>query len=112
MSVIEPKTKAEYEEALGKAKGPVLVEFVQDGCGACDPKALDNLARSCAKSDATIMRVECSSGFGAELADELKVDGTPTALVADSAEKFRAKEVEEVDPSDASLRKRFKCSRK
>lgn len=111
--VIEPKTKDEYEQALAKAKGPVLVEFVQDGCGACDPESLNKLAAGCKKTDATIMRVECSEGFGSTLADELGVEGTPTALLADSAEKFKAKAVEEVDPESqaAELRKKFKCAR-
>jgi hypothetical protein len=91
----------------------VLVEFVQDGCPACDPKALDDLAQGCASTNATFLRVECSQGFGSELADALKVDGTPTALLADSAEALRAGKVKEVDPEAqaAQLKRKFKCAR-
>lgn len=111
--VIEPKTQAEYDAALANAKGPVLVEFTQDGCGHCDPEALNKLAAGCKTTDATLMRVECSDGFGSDLADALKVDGTPTALMADSAEDFKAGKVEEVDPEAqaAELKRKFKCAR-
>jgi hypothetical protein len=108
--VIEPKTRDEYEKALAEAKGPVIVEFVQEGCGACDPTALDKLATDCG-TKATIMRVECGSGFGSDVADELGVDGTPTALMAESGAKFLAKETVEVDPESTSLRRKLKCSR-
>lgn len=108
--IIEPKTKDEYDKALKEAKGPVIVEFVQDGCGACDPAALNKLATDC-KTAATIMRVECSEGFGSELADKLKVDGTPTTLMAKTAKDFLAEDVTEVDPESAELRRKLKCAR-
>jgi hypothetical protein len=109
-SVIEPKTRDEYEKVLAEAKGPVIVEFVQEGCGACDPAALNKLATDCG-AKATIMRVECGFGFGSAVADELEVDGTPTTLMAESGAKFLAKETVEVDPESTSLRRKLKCSR-
>lgn len=108
--IIEPKTKDEYEKALKEAKGPVVVEFVQEGCGACDPEALNKLATDC-KTAATIMRVECGSGFGSDVADELNVDGTPTTLMAADGAKFIAKDVTEVDPESKELRRKLKCAR-
>lgn len=112
MPIIEPKTKAEYEDALKKAKGTVVVDFVQQGCGACDPKQLESLTAKC--PDATVMRVDCSpgSGWGDDLANDLGVEGTPTTLLAPSGEDFLAqKELEEVDPSDPDTLKRIKCAR-
>lgn len=108
--VFEPKTKAEYEEKLKGAKGPVVVDFVQDGCSACDPAALDKLATDCA-NNTTVMRVEVSGGFGADLANEFKVEGTPTTMLADSAAKFTPEDAVEVDPESKAVRRKLKCAR-
>lgn len=108
--VIEPKTKEEYEAKLKAATGPVIVDFVQDGCGACDPAALDGLAKDCG-TNATIMRVEVSKGYGSELADEFKVEGTPTTLMAESADKFTPDSATEIDPESKAVRRKLKCAR-
>lgn len=108
--VNEPKTKEEYEKLLAAAKGPVIVDFVQHDCSACDPAALDKLATDCA-ANATVMRVEISQGFGSDLADQFKVEGTPTTMLADSAAKFTPGEAVEVDPDSKAVRRKLKCAR-
>lgn len=110
MAIAEPKTKAEFDKLLNAAKGNVVVDFVQDGCGACDPKALDALTQKC--KDTTVVRVNCTEGWGSALADDLGVDATPTTLLAESGEKFRAADgLEEIDPKDPKTLSRIKCAR-
>lgn len=121
VSIIEPKTKEEFEAALKNAKGNVVVDFTQEGCGACDPASLDKLREKC--GDTTIMRVDCGDGWGANLADNLGVEGTPTTLLAPKAESFSKAlaatspaelgdvELEEIDPTDPETVRRFKCAR-
>jgi len=110
--VIEPKTKAEYDKHLADAKGPVIVDFVQHDCSVCDPASLDALAKDCSEvSKATIMRVEISEGFGSELANEFKVEGTPTTMMAESVDKFTPTEAVEVDPGSKAVRRKLKCAR-
>lgn len=109
MPVIEPKTREEYEKAVADAKGPVVVEFTQNGCGHCDPAAMNKLATDCG-SNATLLRLECSEGFGADVADQFKVDGTPTALFAGKAADWKPGVAVEVDPESSALRRKLKCA--
>lgn len=111
MKVIEPKTKEEFDATLAAAKGPVIVDFVQKGCGACDPKDLNKLARDCDGTEATVMRLEISKGFGSDVADEFNVQETPTTLSADSGADFKPGTAVEVDPASAAVRSKFKCAR-
>lgn len=110
MTIQEPKTKAEFDELLKSAKGPVVVDFTAEGCGMCDPAALEKLANDC-KGNATVIRVETTKGFGSKLADEYNVEGTPTTLVADTAAQFTPDEAVEVDPESKAVRRKLKCSR-
>lgn len=111
MAIIEPKTKEEFEKTLKDAQGSVVVDFIQQGCPACDPKQLEGLAKSCS-GKTTIMRVDCTEGWGSDVADNLGVEGTPTTLLAPSGADFLAeKDIEEVDPADPATVKRIKCAR-
>lgn len=111
MKVIEPKTKEEFDKVIAEAKGPVIVDFVQHDCGACDPKDLNKLAKDCKGTEATVMRVEISEGYGSDLADQFNVQETPTTLSADSGAEFKPGTAVEVDPASAAVRSKFKCAR-
>lgn len=107
-------SKEEFDRLMAEAKGPVVVDFIQDGCGHCDEEtpAFKKLVEDCKGSPATIMRVEVTDGFGAELADKLDVQGTPTALYAKSAEDFLKGATQEVsDLESAAVRRKLKCAR-
>lgn len=118
VAILEPKTKEEYEKALKSAQGTVVVDFIQQGCDACDPKALEKLAGSC-DGKTTVMRVDCTDGWGSAVADDFGVEGTPTTLLAKSGESFLkaaatdgpSDDIEEVDPADAATLRRIKCAR-
>lgn len=109
--LIEVQTRAEFDAALAAATGPVVVDFVAADCGACEEEkpALAKLASECAT--ATILLVD-EAKVGAELADAYDVSGTPTLLYADSADDFKAKKVQELEPDSALLRRKLKCSRR
>lgn len=107
------KTRAEFDALLANAKGPVLVDFIQPDCGPCieETPAFNKLAEACKTSAATIMRVDVTQGFGAELGAELDISGTPTGLLADSADDFKAGRVREVaDLESSSVRRKLKCA--
>lgn len=106
-------SRAEFDALLAKATGPVLVDFVQEGCGHCVDEApkFDKLMSECG-SKATLARVEITQDWASQLADQLKVDGTPTALLADSAALFLAGKGREVTDLDSSaVRRKIKCAR-
>lgn len=112
--ILEVKTKAELDAALAKAQTKrVAVDFVQDGCGACDDaKPATESFASCAQ-DLTVLRVNLSKADDA-LVDPFssKVDGTPTTLLG-TAEAFKDGKVDqlkEIDPTDPAVRRQFKCA--
>lgn len=106
-------SKAEFDSALASARGPVLVDFIQDGCGHCEEETpvFQKLLADCAGAPATIMRVEVTADWASELADKLDVQGTPTALLASNANDFLAGRTKEVDLNSKALRGKLKCGR-
>lgn len=110
-TVIEVRDKADFDARLAAATGPVLVDFVADGCEACagEKPLLDQLAGECAEP-ATILIAD-EAKVGGELFDAHKVDGTPTLLYAKDGAAFTAGKTVEVDPTSAALRRKLKCAR-
>lgn len=107
------KSKEELDQLLQTATGPVLIDFIQPDCGHCvdETPAFERLRDDCKDSGAVIARVNVEEGFGAELADKLKVTGTPTSLFAKSAQDFLGGNVEEVADLDSSkARRAMKCA--
>ncbi len=106
-------SKEEYEAALSNAKGPVLVDFIQNGCGHCveETPVFERLLADCNGTPATIMRIEVTAPWASELADKLDVEGTPTALLAKTADDLRAGNTREVDLNSKALRGALKCAR-
>lgn len=107
------KTKEEFDKLLANATGPVLIDFIQPECGHCvdETPAFEKLRDDCKDTSAVIARVNVEDGFGAELAEKLEVDGTPTALFAKSPSDFLAGKVEEVDDlSSSKARRVMKCA--
>lgn len=107
--VVKVTTEAQFNELLANAKGAVVVDFVQQGCPACDESKplVNKLAKSC--GDVTIARVDVDQL--PELTDRFpKVNGTPTTLYAPTAAQFTPEEAEEVDPGDKEFTARLKCA--
>jgi thiol-disulfide isomerase/thioredoxin len=107
-------TREEFDKLLAAAKGPVLVDFIQPDCGACveSQPEYEQLAKDCSGTPSTIARVDVTSEWGAELANKMKVDGTPTALFAKTREAFDKGDVTEVnDLTSNAARRMLKCAR-
>jgi thiol-disulfide isomerase/thioredoxin len=107
------KTKEEFDKLLAEAKGPVLVDFIQPTCQPCidETENFNKLAASCKDGSAKVMRIDVTEGFGAELAEKLDVEGTPTALIADSSSDFLAGKTREVhDLTAPATKRKLKCA--
>lgn len=107
------KSKEEFDQLLQNAKGPVLIDFIQPDCGHCvdETPAFERLRNDCKDGDAVIARVNVKDGFGAELAEKLKVDGTPTSLFAKTPQDFLDGRVQEIADLDSSkARRAMKCA--
>lgn len=107
-----PKTKEEFERLVKDTKGALVVDFTSEGCGACKPETLNELAASC--DTTTVVRVDLSGApddWQNELADKFEVEGTPTTLLAERASEFTPDKVEEIDPTKKSTLTRIKCVR-
>ncbi len=103
-------TKAEFDKALAEAKGPVLVDFVMEQCGACVAEApeVEKLANSC--SGTTVLRVDVDQL--SDVADSFKVTGTPTIMFAESGAKMTPTDAVEVeDPFSPAFKRKLKCVR-
>lgn len=107
-AVVNITSTEQFDAALKAAKGAVLVDFVAKDCGHCDDAKphVDKLAQGC---DVTVLRVDIDDVEA--LADKFDVMGTPTTLFAKSGAEMVPGKVEEVDPEDEKLKKRFKCAR-
>jgi thiol-disulfide isomerase/thioredoxin len=104
----------EYQAKLAAAKGPVLLDFIMDGCGHCEDEtpAFEKLVKDCEGNDATVMRLEITQDWVAPLADKLNVTGTPTAMLAQSVKDLEAGKAREVFELDSeAIRKKLKCAR-
>lgn len=107
------KTREEFDALMAKATGPVLVDFIQPDCGPCieETENFKKLAADCNGGPATVMRIDVTEGFGAELGQKLDVEGTPTALFAASAADFHAGKTKELDDlTSSTARRKLKCS--
>ena len=115
-STLKPTVNSleEYQAKLAAAKGPVLLDFIMDGCGHCEEEtpAFEKLVKDCDGNDATLMRIEITQPWALPLADKLNVTGTPTALLAQNVKDLEAGKVREVFELDSdSVRKKLKCAR-
>lgn len=105
-------SKEQFDKLLAESKGPVVIDFMQQGCGPCaeaEPE-LKELMKDCEGKPVTIGSVDVEAPWVAELADKLDVAGTPTALFAPSAQDFLAGKVQEVEPSSKAVRQKLKCA--
>ena len=104
-------SRAEFEQAIANAKGPVAVLFTQSDCGFCedDQKGLSELAAKCGGSF-TALEVNVSQSDELDkLGDEWDVSGTPTLLYADKAAKMNPDDATEYEVKQ--LRRKLKCAR-
>lgn len=105
---LEASSVAEFEKLVGEAKGPVVLDLVTEGCGFCEEAkpVVDKLAKGC---DVTVIRVDGEKV--PELAERFNVEGFPTTLFAQTPAELTPGKAEEVDPTDASFKRRLKCAR-
>lgn len=106
--VITVKNQAEYDAALAAAKGAVALEFVMDGCEACEEQMprIDDLSKTC--DGLTVIRANVDD-LG-DLADKFKCDATPTIYYAKSAAELVPEKAVELEDS-AALKRKMKCAR-
>lgn len=106
--VVEVTNEEEFNRTLNTAQGPVLVDFTQDDCPACEGEGekLQSLAEC---QNVTVMHVKDSEQTDA-LFEKFGVEGTPTLLYAKNANEFTPEKAKEVEP-DEKLRRKLKCSR-
>jgi thiol-disulfide isomerase/thioredoxin len=107
--VLNVKSAAELEAAVKASAGPIVVDFVQEGCGACDEATLDELATGCA-GKATFIRADVTKGDLDTIAEKFNVEGTPTTLFAKSSKDWAPSRAQEVDASDPALKRKLKCA--
>lgn len=106
MSIKDIKTPEEFEQLVTNAKTPVLVDFVQEDCGACEEAkpSMEAFAKSC-----NVYRVDVGDEKLSDLADKLKVDGTPTTLLFEPGKK--PTEVDVAEPEHAKhVKAKLKCA--
>lgn len=102
---------SELEAALKTVTGPVVVDFVQEGCGACSPAELEELANRCAQTPAAFFRVDVTKDTSLEkLAQDFEVEGTPTTMFAKSAKAWASGAAEEIDPASPAAARKLKCA--
>lgn len=102
-------TEAEFQAALSKAPGQVLVDFSMEGCGACEDEApkVQKLVEQC--NNVTVIKVDVDQLSA--LADKFKVEGTPTLMYAATGADMTPEKAEEMADASAA-RRRIKCARK
>lgn len=104
-------SKAEFDDAVAKATGPVAVLFTQADCGYCedDQKKLADIAAKC---PGQLTALEVDGGLNDELdklADDFDVEGTPTILFAEKSSNMTPKKAREVEAEQ--LQRKLKCAR-
>lgn len=102
---------SELEQALKSVSGPVVVDFIQEGCGACSPLELEELAARCAETPASFFRVDVTKDQSLEkLAQDFGVEGTPTTMFAKTAKAWSSGSAEEIDPTSPAAARKLKCA--
>lgn len=105
-------SKEQFDKLMAEAKGPVVIDFMQQGCGPCaeaEPE-LKGLMKDCEGRPVTIGSVDVGADWVADIADKLDVAGTPTALFAPTAKDFLDGKVQEVEPGSKAVRSKLKCA--
>lgn len=107
--VVEVQSEAELQKILAEAKGQVVLEFTQEGCGFCEEEGpkVAKLAEKCA--DLTVVRVDVDKL--PKVADDFKCIGTPTLFLAKSGAEMTPNTAKEIEDSSA-LARVVKCARK
>lgn len=105
-------SKAEFDAALREAKGPTLVDFTMEGCGACEEVGpeVDKLVTRCPGT--TVLRVDVDKVE--EVADQFEVEGTPTLLFAKSGAAMAAGKYDDCGEPDSAVKvamRKLKCAR-
>ncbi|MFA6094223.1 MAG: thioredoxin domain-containing protein [Elusimicrobiota bacterium] len=112
--LFDATTPEEVTKMLAEATGPVVLDFVEEGCGFCEEEKpeVEKLAKDC--SGVTIIRVDPVKHPGLDgLTDQYLTGpdaGFPTLFVANKGSDMKPGEAVQVDDA-AALRKRLKCPR-
>ncbi len=104
---IEITDEAHFNAALAAAPGQVLVDFVMEGCGACedDKPKVEALAAGC--EGVTVLRVDGERL--SKLADKYNVEAFPTMFHGKTAAAATPERAVEVEPEE--MMKKLKCVR-
>lgn len=89
-NIASPKSREDLEALLTATEGPVVLDFIQKGCGACTDDAPNVKAAAQANPNVTVIKVDANAPGLSELADAYGVDETPTLLLASSGADMMA----------------------
>lgn len=109
--ILNASTAEEVARMASEAKGPVVLDFIEEGCGFCDEEApkVEEVVKSCA--GLTVIRVDATKDDSLnQLADDFKIEGFPTLFYADKGGDLTPDKASMLDDADA-LKKRAKCPR-
>jgi hypothetical protein len=112
--LLDASTPEEVTKMLSEATGPVVLDFVEEGCGFCEEEKpeVEALVKDCA--GVTVIRVDPVKHPGLDgLTDQYLTGpdaGFPTLFVANRGSEMKPGTAAQVDDA-AALRKRLKCPR-
>lgn len=109
--ILTASTAEEVTRMANEAKGPVVLDFIEEGCGFCDEEApkVEEVVKGCA--GLTVIRVDATKDDSLnQLADDFKIEGFPTLFYADKGQDMTPDKASMLDDADA-LKKRAKCPR-
>ena len=109
--VVTANTAEEVTRLAAEATGPVVLDFVEEGCEYCDEEApkVAEIASKC--GGVTIIRADPTKNESInKLADAWGIEGFPTMFHAKTGADLKPGVASELADSDA-LRKLMKCPR-
>lgn len=109
--IVTASTAEEVTKLAAEATGPVVLDFVEEGCGACEEEAPDVEAIVAKCGGVTIIRADPTKDASLnQLAYDYNIEGFPTMFHAKTGADLKPGVASELADSDA-LRKLMKCPR-
>lgn len=109
--VVTATTAAEVTKLVAEATGPVVLDFIEDGCPACIDEAPDVEAIAAKCGGVTIIRADPTKDASLNaLADAWGLEDFPTMFHAKTGADLQPGKASKLDDSNA-LRRLMKCPR-